>query len=220
MKHLNADCRALASFDADGISEKELERMHAVGIRGVRINLKTKEEAPTREELITRLVSYAKRIQSRRWIMQLYVGLEQIPLIADVIPDLGVRVVIDHMGSPNPAVKAASQPGYRELLELLRKGAIWVKISGSYRFQELPDLDAFAKALIRAGPRNVVWASDWPHTGGPVVQMNGQPISSYRNVDDVAFVRRCFEWCNGEESLIQALFVSNPRRLWLGQEEL
>lgn len=215
MKHLNGDCRAVASFDAATISEQELDEMHAVGIRGVRLNLKTKEETPSQAELADRLSAYAKRIRSRHWVLQIYVGLEQIPLIADIVPNLGVRVVIDHMGSPSPAVPAASQPGYKELLELLRRGAVWVKISGTYRFSELPDLDSFARALIQAGPQNVVWASDWPHTGGPVAEVDGRLISTYRKVDDVAFLKRCYKWCDHRDSLIQNLFVENPRRLWL-----
>lgn len=215
LQSLDADCRAVVSLDPGVVTEQELEDMHTVGVRGVRINLKTKAETPCAEALITRLISCAARIKSRNWIIQLYLGLGQVPLVAHAIPQLGVRVVLDHMASPSTAMPACSQPGYKELLNLLRKGQAWVKISGSYRFADLPDLAFFARSLIKAGPNNVVWASDWPHTGGPIVPMNGRMVSSYREVDDKEFVARCFEWCDHDDKLIRNLFVDNPRRLWL-----
>lgn len=108
-----------------------------------------------------------------------------------------------------------SQTGRQELLELLRNGQVWVKISGFYRFAELPDLDSYAMELMQAGPDNVVWASDWPHTGGPVQMVDGRLVSSYRQVQIEDIIRKCFEWCGHDEQLIEKLFVDNPRRLWL-----
>jgi len=215
MRSLNPDCRAIVSFDPASISEVDLHAMQLAGVRGVRINLKTKGESRTKEKLVAQLREYSARIQSRNWIIQLYLNLDQMPLIADCIPELDVRVVLDHMASPDPASSAASQSGYEELLDLLRKSAVWVKISGVYRFSELPDLDSFAKTLIKTGPHNVIWASDWPHTGDPVVATENGPISSYREVDDTEFVERYFAWCDHREEQIQRLFVDNPRRLWL-----
>lgn len=216
MRHFNADCRAVVSLDPGIITERELDEMHAAGVRGVRINLKTRGETPSKEVLNARLAVYAERIKSRGWLIQLYLDLSQVALISHSLADLGVRIVLDHMASPDPASEASSQVGYGELLDLLRRGKVWVKISGTYRFAELPDLDSFARSLIRAGPNNVVWASDWPHTGGPIVSVDGRMISSYRRVHDKAFIMRCFEWCDHDEALIKKLFVENPRRLWLG----
>lgn len=73
--------------------------------------------------------------------------------------------------------------------------------------------------MIRTGQNNVVWASDWPHTGGPVVMEDGKLISSYRRVDDEQFVQRCLQWCDHDDRLVQKLFVDNPRRLWLGSRD-
>lgn len=216
LQHLKGDSRAVVSFDPHVISDGELERLHLAGARGVRINLKTKGETPNRQALIARLQDYSARIRSRGWILQLYVSLEQVALISDTIPELGVRVVLDHMASPDPSSEASSQTGYKQLVELLSNGDVWVKISGSYRFAKLPDLDSFARTLIKAGPERVVWASDWPHTGGPSAMVGGRMISTYRRVDDKEFVRRCFEWCDHDKTLIQNLFVNNPRQLWLG----
>lgn len=215
MRRLGSRCRAVVCLDPSTITEQELDDMHKIGVRGVRINLKTKGELPPKEVLVACLAAHAARIRSRGWLIQLYLALEQVPLISEIIPTLGVRVVLDHMASPDPDREASSQHGYRELLDLLRRGQVWVKISGTYRFASLPDLDVFAKSVIRAGPKNVVWASDWPHTGGPVKRVNGSWISTFRDVHDMAFVRQCFEWCDNDPVLIQDLFVNNPGRLWL-----
>lgn len=203
------------SFDPQKITEEELDVMHLSGVRGVRLNFKTKGEMPTRKQFEIKLQNYATRLRKRDWILQLYLALDQVALIADIVPRLGVKIVIDHMGSPDPSFAVVSQTGRQELLELLRNGQVWVKISGFYRFAELPDLDSYAMELMQAGPDNVVWASDWPHTGGPVQMVDGRLVSSYRQVQIEDIIRKCFEWCGHDEQLIEKLFVDNPRRLWL-----
>lgn len=215
MQHFGPNCRAVVTIDPDNVTEQGLDEMHAFGVRGVRVNLKSKGENPAKEVLASTLMRIAARIRSRNWFIQLYLGLSQVQLIADLIPTLGVRVVLDHMASPDPSSPAASQTGFTELMQLLRDGMIYVKISGTYRFAELPDLDDLARKLIETGPTKVVWASDWPHTGGPVAVIDGQSLSSYRQIDTGAFVGKCFEWCNQDEQMIQNLFVNNPRTLWL-----
>jgi predicted TIM-barrel fold metal-dependent hydrolase len=215
MQHFGPQCRAVVALDPENVTEEQLDEMHGFGVRGVRLNFKSKGEEPSRQTLEAILQRVANLIRSRRWFIQLYLGLSQVQLIADLIPTLGVRVVLDHMASPDPSSSAASQDGYAELMQLLRDGMVFVKISGTYRFAELPDLDEFARELIRTGPRNTVWASDWPHTGGPVSVVGGKSYSSYRQVDTGAFIGKCFEWCDHDELQIQNLFVNNPRALWL-----
>lgn len=215
MRHFGANCRAVVTIDPENVTEEELDEMHAFGVRGVRVNLKSKGENPEQHALEETLTRIADRIRSRQWFIQIYLGLNQVQLIAELIPKLGVRVVLDHMASPDPKSPAASQAGYTELMELLRNGMIYVKISGTYRFAELPDLDTFARQLIEIGPENVVWASDWPHTGGPVAVIDGKTLSSYRQIDTGAFIGEGFEWCKHDDQMIQNLFVNNPRALWL-----
>lgn len=215
MQHFGANCRAVVTIDPENVTEEDLDEMHAFGVRGVRVNLKSKGENPGKEVLESMLVRIATRIKSRNWFIQLYLGLSQVQLIANLIPKLGVRVVLDHMASPDPSSPAASQAGYAELIQLLRDKMIFVKISGTYRFAEIPGLDEFARELIETGPENVVWASDWPHTGGLVEVIEGRSLSSYRQIDTGAFIEKCFEWCNHDEQAIRNLFVENPRTLWL-----
>ena len=91
-----------------------------------------------------------------------------------------------------------------------------MKLSGTYRFPDLPELDDYVLEILRIAPTQVVWASDWPHSGGVQYNPNGDrtKIQEYRKIDDPAFIARCKEWCGGDEDLIQKIFVDNPRRLW------
>ena len=62
----------------------------------------------------------------------------------------------------------------------------------------------------------MVWASDWPHTGGVAANPQGdrQALQEYRKFDVPAFIAQCKKWCEEDEVLIQKIFVDNPRRLW------
>lgn len=208
--------RAVVSIDPAKISDSELEMLHEAGARGVRINLKTWGKSMTQEQLAERLERYARKIRRLGWLIQMYIALEQVQLLRDVVGQLGVPIVLDHMASPDPFTPAHQQKGYLDLLDLLRQDLIWIKISGTYRFSQLPDLDEYGKTLIQTNPNRVVWASDWPHTGGVESNPNGNrhQHQDYRDVDDLQFVRRCFAWCHEDQSLIHKLFAENPRKLW------
>ncbi|KAF4450508.1 amidohydrolase 2 [Fusarium austroafricanum] len=221
LERLGGKARAVVSIDPETITDEELDRLHRAGARGIRVNLKTRNIKMSKDAITAKLFQAADRIRSRGWLIQSYTGLHQIALIADIIPRLGVRFVVDHMGSPDPSMPAFKQTGHKEMLKLLSQGQIWVKISGIYRFSELPDLDTWAKALIEAGPRNVVYASDWPHPGGTAQLVNGDRHihQDYRRIDDLGFIQRCKDWCDSDWNTMQRLFVDNPNRLWLHEEQ-
>ncbi|KAM0796356.1 hypothetical protein BDR22DRAFT_812185 [Usnea florida] len=207
LRHLKGKARAVVSIDPETISDQDMDEMHALGVRGVRINLKSTSQDKTKEELIKTLRRYAQRIRRLKWAIQLHIGLGDIEKIAGEIPDLGVPVVIDHLATPDQTLAPRLQPGYTEFLDLLAKKQVWVKLSGIYRFSQLPELDTYVREILRVAPTQVVWASDWPHTGG------------YRKFDVPAFVAQCREWCGHDKGLVQNIFVENPRRLWQYEEE-
>lgn len=219
---LDGRARAVVSIDPVNISDDDLTSMHEQGVRGVRLNLKTWGKKVPQQELEAQLFLYADRIRRLGWALQMYLSLDQVALIYDCVPTLGVPIVIDHMASPSPERPAEEQNGYHELLELLERGLVWIKLSGAYRFEELPDLDTYGQALIEANPRQVVWASDWPHTGGTEYNVNGDRFSlqDFRKVDDSGFIQRCFDWCHNREDLIENLFVNNAQRLWTSSDNV
>lgn len=220
LARLNGRGRAVVSVDPAKISDDELDLMHQHGARGIRVNLKTTNKRLSKEEFVSMLELYASRIRSRGWVIQIFLALPQLPLIADVIPRLGVPVVIDHLAYPDHDRPPSQQPGYTELMELLRMRQVWIKLSGTYRFPDLPELDSYVREIIRVAPSQIVWASDWPHSGGPEANPEGNRLihQDYRRVDDTGFVEQCFKWCDEDEDLMKRICVDNPRRLWQYEE--
>ena len=93
--------------------------MLAVGVCGVRVNLKTTSGTPDREAFMAILRKYATRLERWQWIIQLYVSLAQIEAIADEIPRLGIPIAIDHLGYPEETEPQSLQKGYKAFLDLL-----------------------------------------------------------------------------------------------------
>ena len=87
-------------------------------------------------------------------------------------------VVFDHFGGAK-AELGPQQPGFADLVELVRSGKAYVKISGAYRASKLApdyaDIVPFARALIGANPDRVVWGTDWPHPSGLHHRGTSQP---------------------------------------------
>lgn len=227
LRELRGRARGVVVIDPDTITDAELEEMHAVGVRGVRLNIKTGDQTLSREYFCDLLQKYARRLRPRNWAIQIYLSLPQFKLIADEIPKLSnaegtVPVVIDHLGHPDQSRPVYEQEGYTELMDALRRKEIYLKLSATYRFPNLPALGAYAKEVIRTAPTQIVWASDWPHTGSIEYNPGGNRKihQDYRRVDDVGYVKQCIDWCDGNEDLMRQIWVENPRRLWQYNEPI
>src|SRR6185295_9377187 len=84
--------------------------------------------------------------------------------VLPVIRSQGVKVVVDHFGSPDPGKRLAC-PGFQEVLRGVRSGDTFVKLSAPYRLggaNPQPYVDALLEA---GGPKQLVWATDWPFVG-------------------------------------------------------
>ena len=105
-------------------------------------------------------------MKSRNWHVQMYTTLAMISAIKDLVSASPVPVVFDHFGGARAAL-GPQQPGFPELVELVRSGNAYVKISAAYRVSKLApdftDIVPLAKALIAANPGRIVWGTDWPH---------------------------------------------------------
>lgn len=154
------NCRGIAVVD-ETISDKELAVLHDGGIRGLRLNVLFGGGVG-----LHALEPLADRISDMGWHLQLLLDAQILEEMEPRLRTLAVPTVIDHMGHMNVA-HGLKHPGYQALLNLVRDGLSWVKLSGNYRISnEEPDYhDAipFAKALIEAAPQHMVWGSDWPH---------------------------------------------------------
>jgi predicted TIM-barrel fold metal-dependent hydrolase len=106
---------------------------------------------------------FLRRLADLDWHVHLHVEGERLPPLIDAIEASGVKLVIDHLGRPDPRAGIDSD-GFRAMLRAIDRGRTWVKVSAGYRLG--PAAPDYARALLRvAGPDRLVWASDCPFVG-------------------------------------------------------
>src|SRR5580704_3020752 len=149
MKQYGAGARGIVVLSSE-IPSTTLDDMESAGIRGVRINLGTAGDtnlAGARD----RLKSAIEQIQGRKWHVQVYAALPVIAGLSDLVLSSPVPVVFDHFGGAKGAA-GVQQPGFDKLLQLVRSGKGYVKISGAYRASnsatDYPNMVPLARALI------------------------------------------------------------------------
>lgn len=192
------EMRAVAVLDA-GIDDASLRRLDKLGVRGVRYNLLYKGGPPAEE-----IRAMAGRIAEMGWHVQFLVDVSTFDLAT--YADLPVEIVVDHMGHMDPA-KGPQEPGFATLLDLLKGGRTWVKLSGAYRStnrQHTPyeDVVPIARALAQAAPERCVWGTDWPHPFTQIPMPNDGDL-----MDELAV------WVPDEDQR-RAVLVGNPATLY------
>jgi 2-pyrone-4,6-dicarboxylate lactonase len=178
---------------------EQVARWDSLGARGTRCNALFAGGAAMED-----LASIADLVRPFHWHLQLLIDVSTDPVALTRIVDLGLPVVVDHLGHVD-AGKAMGDPGFANMLSLLREGRIWVKLSGAYRVslqrKGFSDVGPMAEALVKANSKQLVWGSDWPHPtiAGPMPEE-----------DDL--VATLFAWLS--ESERQNVLVDNPSRLY------
>jgi predicted TIM-barrel fold metal-dependent hydrolase len=197
--------RGVAVVPTD-VSDAELERLHGAGFRGVRVNLFAKSGLALDD-----LEAIAARISAYKWHVQLHVDARNLEELSSRLRRLPVGIVFDHMGHV-PAAAGIGHPGFVAMLDLMKQGTFWAKLSAPYRLSEMPypyaDVMPFAHALIDAAPDRVVWGSDWPH---PAVPGHMPPNFVMPNDGDLLDILAL--WTD-DPAQQQKILVDNPRRIY------
>ena len=212
VRQLGARARGIAVID-DDITDRDLDDMQRVGVRGVRLNLETTGQTDLPAARVQFWAAGA-RISGRNWHIQCYTRLSMIEALKDDFGALPVPVVFDHFGG---AHAEGGQPGFSTLLNLVRTGTVYVKLSAVYRVSQQPgfaDVAPLARALIEAGPERMLWGSDWPHTNSKRASGQGvEEISPFFPIDDGAMLNLLAEWAP-DPVLRRQILVDNPARLY------
>jgi predicted TIM-barrel fold metal-dependent hydrolase len=174
-------------------TDKDLERMDASGVRGVRLNTDNKGGMPVTLGDIPEL---AARIRPFGWHLEFLFPGKDILALMPVFSALKVPMSIAHFAY-QPASDGVDASGFKALLELARAGNTWIKISGANRVSrgDLPpydDVKPMAEALIAAAPERLMWGTDWPHPNKYVVNPNdGDLVDAFGDwVSDEAMRRK------------------------------
>jgi predicted TIM-barrel fold metal-dependent hydrolase len=210
-----ATARGVAVID-DKTSESDLDAMGKAGIRGIRLNLATGGvNDPTVGR--PRFSAAVERVKARNWHVQLFTSLAMISAIKDLVATSPVPVVFDHFGGAQAAL-ALEQPGFADLVELVKSGKAYVKISGAYRASKLgpdyADCTPLAQALIAANADRIIWGTDWPHPDS--VTPPGKQITDVTplyQIDDGRLLNQLPVWAP-DAAVRKRILVDNPAQLY------
>lgn len=221
--------RGVVAFDTRDTPPATLREWHKLGVRGVRLNLQSTGQTMSQEAMEAVLVRYADAIRPLGWAIQLYIPLAMVKVLEDMVPALGVRICIDHMGSPSLSSSCSSSSstrpkttmmmttttnsshldpysldGFAALVRLLQGGSAYVKMSAPYRLSKnhdyIGEVEPIARELLRAAPSRVVFATDWPHT-------------RFEGLDITPWIQHVMEWC-GDQRMRDRVFRANAEELW------
>lgn len=212
MKARGATARGVAVID-EKTSESELDSMAKAGMRGIRLNLATsgiKDPSVGRQRLQTAV----ERMKSRKWHVQLNTNLAMITATKDLIAASAVPVVFDHFGGAVPE-QGTAQPGFADLVELVRSGKAYVKISVTAGPRaDYAVFAPLAQALIAANPDRILWGTNWPHPNS-VTPAGRKPteVTPLWQVDDGLVLNQLPLWAP-DAGTRKKILVDNPARLY------
>jgi predicted TIM-barrel fold metal-dependent hydrolase len=217
VRKLGARARGVAVIDKD-TSQTEIDQMAAAGVRGIRLNLNTTPNGEIDADNSKRTLDLAaEKIHGRGWHIQFYTRPHVIAALKNHIEQLPFPVVFDHFGAAK-AAEGPNQHGFDVLLDLVKSGRAYVKISGAYRISDkAPDFsDAvpLAQALIAANPDRVVWGTDWPHPDAAFGR--GRTLSEIAPpfpVDDGLLLNQLPKWAV-DPAIREKILVDNAARLY------
>ncbi len=216
LARLEGRARAVAVIDPQTVTGTELRTLYSAGVRGVRVNLESKGETRATAALDAFTATTA-RVADHGFAVQIYADMGLLPSLAETIAASAAPVILDHFAGAR-AERGPQQPGLAELLDLLATGKVWVKLSAQYRASALPDradLAPIARAMIDARPDRMVWASDWPHTGGGKDRALRGPLAvePFREIDSADALRTLKSWC-GDDDIFKRILADNAARLF------
>ncbi|CAL5865844.1 uncharacterized protein PFLUO_LOCUS50 [Penicillium psychrofluorescens] len=205
--------RGIVVVDPTTVPTETLNEWHALGVRGLRVNLQSIGRVMDQMELERTLIQHADIARPRNWIVEVYLPLNMVPLFEPIVPRLGIRICIDHFGSPELSsvlryhdrtpFDPYALPGFRSLISLLRGGHTYIKVSAPYRLskdQHLRDLLIMAREFLHVAPGRVIYATDWPHT-------------RFTGVDIGPFTESCLQLCADKPGLAERLFRRNTEEM-------
>jgi 2-pyrone-4,6-dicarboxylate lactonase len=164
LEHSHGRARGVATVRRD-VSQAELERLHAAGVRGVRFNfVKRLVDALPFDSL----GQIAEKIQPLGWHIVIYFEAAELPGLFDFFTSLPTTVVVDHMGRPDVS-QPVDGPEFELFVRLMREHPnFWSKVSCPERLSLVgppgfSDVVPFGRRIVEEFPDRVLWGTDWPH---------------------------------------------------------
>ncbi len=199
MAALGTDARGVAVVPPD-VPAEELQRLHDLGIRGVRYMMLAGGVLPW-----SGLEPTAARIAPLGWHIGLQLDGRDLPQREAMLMRLPGRIVIDHVGKFLEPVTTESE-AFASLCRVLDVGKAWIKLSAPYETSRrgapgYEDVAVMARALAVRFPERCLWASNWPHP-------NARPEPSNRGM---------YEWARhavDNDTHWKKILVDNPAEIY------
>jgi predicted TIM-barrel fold metal-dependent hydrolase len=194
----------------------ELLELQAAGVRGVRLNLSVSGESDL-AAAGQALLALQDAVGPMGWHIQMFASAPTIRALLPRLNQLEVGLVLDHyagisLTEPDPG-------GEDAVMQLLARGSVYVKLSAPYRIGAAgrgrdAELAALTRRLAEAAPDRLLWASDWPHTGGAGRRGAGiDAIEPFRDEDAGDTLARLSHWLP-DPAAWRRLLIDNPARLY------
>jgi D-galactarolactone isomerase len=200
MAAIGASARGVAVVD-DTVSDGELDRLTRLGVRGLRFFTLAGAPLP-----LEKLEFMAARVAPFGWHVVFQMDGRYLAEREALLKRLPCPVIVDHTGKFLEPVPT-DHPGFRALLRLVDTGRVWVKLAAPYETSKVgpplyDDVGVLAKALAKAAPQRMLWASNWPH-----------PTPVGAKPDDAWMLDLLLDWIPDEAGRRMAL-VDNPAELY------
>lgn len=203
LQQMGANARGVAVVD-NNITNAELQKMHNLGVRGIRFNIST--GGSNDRDMI---LSLSQRINELGWHVQFWMSANDTVRMEDFLLSLPSPIVFDHRGHlPQP--EGTNHPAFRIICNLIDKGKTWVKLSGLYLDTKAgepayADTVQVGQAYVKYAPERMVWGTDWPH---PTVFSERKPWPDDANMLDLLAEQA------PDELVRNRILVDNPAALY------
>ena len=193
--------RGIAVVD-DKVTDEELKRLDAAGVRGVRFNLA--QGGGTTWAMVAPM---SKRFAAMGWHMQINAPADDVVANQRVLSQVPCQLVFDHLARlPQPM--GIQHPAFGLISDLMHQQKAWVKLTGAYILSKVgppsyADSTLIAKAFVKQAPDRLVWGSDWPHPTAP----------GSEKPDDAILLDLLAEWAP-DQTARNRILVDNPAKLY------
>lgn len=187
----------------DGVSDRQLERLHAAGVRGIRLNvgithLPGSIGVPEFERTCVRVAPLG-------WHVKVLVSPDRLTEFMPALRRATVTMVLDHAGLLDPA-GGVEQPAFGLFAELLRMENWWLLLAAADRssHETAPwrDMLPILRGLAAVAPDRTIWGTDWPHSHHP------EPLPQAEAL--VALLHEAVPDAHARRKIL----VDNPERLY------
>jgi predicted TIM-barrel fold metal-dependent hydrolase len=198
--------------------DDELDTFHNAGVRVLRGYARFANDTAATANEMKRLLEGGMGDIARRygWI----VSFQLSPAVWTMLEDFpwkeklpGVPVIAEHLGSVNVPLNAESQRGLQSLLNLMEDDVLTVKLNALHRRGlrgNEDNMEEVIKRLIEAGPKRLIWGSDWPHVNSTA---SGLEPRDFLPVNETAEL----EWLKGfmPKKVFSDMLYNTPSKLFL-----